>query len=151
VVDLGQEGDLPAFEPMDQVELPERPGAVQRTAEDARHLVRQLLVAPRCGQSELPHVEVEVEVRVVDPVRVIQAERHLGEAPAEWGQQRQPLDDQLLDVVEVDLVARRGGWIEHRDPRDMAGLPRRLHGQELRVKTRELSHRHLPRDLGSPS
>ena len=47
VMDLGQHRDQAALEPVDQIELPERPGAVERPGEDPRDLLGELLVGAR--------------------------------------------------------------------------------------------------------
>src|SRR5206468_2427754 len=100
----------------------------------------QLSVVARPWQRELPHVEVEVEVGVVDPVRVVEAERHLGEPPAERGQQRQALLHEPLYVAGVELAARSARGIENRHARHVAGLARALERQELRVHAGQLPH-----------
>ena len=104
---FGEHRHRSVLEPVDQVQLPQRPGAVERAGEDPRDLLGELLVGPGRRQGELADVEVEVEVAVVDPVGVVEPERHLGEAPAHRRQQRQPLGDHLLHVGELELAARR--------------------------------------------
>ena len=102
--------DAVRSEAVDQVHLPERARAVERPRDDARHLLGELLVVARRRQRQLADVEVEVEVGVVHPVRVVEAERHLGQPPAQRRQQRQPLGDQVVDVRERQLAVRaRGG------------------------------------------
>ena len=129
---------------MDQIELPQRPCAVERPRHDSRDLLGQLLVAPRRGQRELTDVEVEVELGVVDPVRIIEPERHLGEPPAERGQKRQALLHQPLDVAAVELAARCRGLVQYRHARHVTGLACALQREELRVNARELPHSIFP-------
>ncbi len=140
VVDLGQHRHDAVLEPVDQIQLPQRPGAVERPGDDPRHLLGELLVGARRRQRELADVEVEVEVRVVDPVRVVEAERHLGQTPAHRRQQRQPLGEHLLDVGELELAARGGARIEDRDPADVPALARVLEREELGVEAGQLAH-----------
>jgi hypothetical protein len=64
---------------------------------------------------QLAQVELEVEVRVVEPVRVVEAERHLNEPPAQRGQQVKPLAKHAGDVSERDRSVRCGSRIEDRD------------------------------------
>jgi hypothetical protein len=105
--------------------LPQRPVARQRRGE---HLVHDVTVG---------HVEVAggIEVRVVDPHRVMHAERHVG---------------QLLAIAVRALHARRdvrdqllrggrpvGGRVEARDPADVHRRQRALHGQERGVERRQ--------------
>ena len=66
-----------------------------------------LVVAGR-RHRRLADVEVEVEVGVLDPVRVVEAERHLGELPAERRQHVDALADQPADVLAAQRAAGRG-------------------------------------------
>src|ERR1019366_9774672 len=73
VMDLGVDRRSPAAQPGDEVELPQGAAAIQRTGVDAGHLIGQLRVTARGGQGKLADVELDVEVRVVDPVRMVEA------------------------------------------------------------------------------
>ena len=75
--------EVVALEALDDVDLPQRAAAVERTADDAGDLVGELLGVARRREREVPDVEVEVEVRVGDPVGAVEAERYLHHAPAE--------------------------------------------------------------------
>jgi len=104
-------------------------------------------------QGQLPNVEVEVEPRVVYPVGVIQAERNLGQPPAQRRQQGKPFEDQSFDVGQGESTAGRRRRIEYRESRHVPALPRVLERQELRVEARELAHRrsvilHRARPIG---
>jgi hypothetical protein len=125
---------------VDEVQLPQRPRAVERARDDPRHLLGELFVTARGGQGELAHVEVEVEVDVVDPVGIVEPERHLGRTPAQGRQQRQPLGQKQLDVLDRQLAPRRGRRVEDGQAGHMAVLARVLQRQELRVEAGELSH-----------
>ena len=140
VVDLREHRDRSAIEPVNQVQLPEGAGPVQRTADDPRHLLGQLGVGAGRRQGQLAHVEVEIEVRVVEPVGVVEPEGHLHQPPPERRQQRQPFRDQVLDVGQLEPPARRGGWIQDRQPRHVARLPGRLEREELGVEAGQLAH-----------
>ena len=63
---------------LDHVELPQRPRAVERARHDPRDLVGELVVGARRGQRHLAHVVAEVELGLVDPVGIVEPERHLG-------------------------------------------------------------------------
>jgi hypothetical protein len=89
-------------------------------------------------------MEVQVEVRVLDPVGQIDPERHLHEAPAERRQQVQPLPDQPADVLHRQLTARRRRRVVHGEAADVPVRPRRLDGEELGVERRELAHAQQP-------
>jgi hypothetical protein len=107
-MDLRERGDIALRQSMDHVQLPQRPGAVQRTGEDARDLLGELLVAARRGKRELADVKVQVEVPVVHPVRVVESERDLGELPPERRQERQAFLQQPLHGARVEGPAWRG-------------------------------------------
>ena len=99
---------------------------------------------PGAGQMDVADVEVEVEVGVVDPVRVVESERHLDEAPA----QRLELADQPR-VPGVDRLVRVEVWagpVEDQQARHMSERRRRLHIEERGVEPGELLHGRL---LGS--
>jgi hypothetical protein len=93
VVKLRQQSDIAVAETMNQIQLPKRVRAVERTLEDPRDLLRELRVRGRRRQRQLPHVVLEIELGVVDPVRIVQPERHLLQTPTKRRQQRQPLGD----------------------------------------------------------
>jgi hypothetical protein len=138
MVDLAEHHHVAGVVAVDQVELPQRAGAVERARDDPRGLLGELLVVAGGGECELADVEVEVEVLVVNPVRVVEPERDLDEAPAERRQQRQPLGDQRLDVRAGEGAVRPGRRVEEREAPDVARLPRGLEREELRVETGEL-------------
>ena len=140
VVDLGQQRHATTLEPVDQVQLPQRPAAVQRAGEDAGHDLGQAVVVARRRDSGLADVEVEIEVRVLDPVGQVEAERNLGQAPLEHGQQVKPLADQAADVLCGKVAAGGGGRVVHRQASDMPVGPGVLHAQELGIQAGELAH-----------
>jgi hypothetical protein len=86
-------------------------------------------------------MEVQVEVRVLDPVRVVDPERHLHEPPAERRQQVQALRDEAADVVDLERPAGHGRRVVDGQPSDMPVRPGRFHRQELRVEAGQLPHR----------
>jgi hypothetical protein len=143
VVDLREQGLVPILEPMDQIQLPERPGTIERTRGDPRHLLGELLLRRARRKRQLPDVEVEVEVGIVEPVRIVEAERDLHQPPAQGRQQRQALLHQGADVLEGELAARRGRGVEDGQPGDMARLVRALERQKLRVEAGQLTHRSI--------
>ncbi len=141
VVDLGQHRRPALGEALDQVQLPQRPVAIERAREDPRDGLGELAVRRRRRDGRLADVEVEVEVRVLDPVRVREPERHVHELPAERRQQVQPVGDEAADVLHAEVAAGRGGGVVDREAAHVPVRARGLHGQELRVKARQLPHR----------
>ncbi len=79
MVGLRDDREAVAFEPLDQVELPQRLGPVQWEGEQAPREVAQLLVGAGGGQRAVAHVVAGVEVRIVDPHRAPLAPRHVGQ------------------------------------------------------------------------
>ena len=72
-MDLREQRHVTVLEPVDQVELPQRSCAIERPGHDPRHLRGELLVGRRRRQCEVAHVILEIEVGVVDPVRVVES------------------------------------------------------------------------------
>ena len=81
MVDLRVDRDAPAVQTVDQVELPQGPVTVELPSVQAGRLLGQLPVVAGRGQRELADVELDVEVGVLDPVRLVEPERH-GDQPA---------------------------------------------------------------------
>ena len=140
MVDLRELCRVAALEPLDHVELPQRTAAVEGARDEARALLAQLPRVARRRQPDVAHVEVEVEVRILDPVGMIEAQLHLHQAPPIRRQQVQPVLDQLLDVVEAD-GSRRGGRVEDGEAGDVPVGGGRLHVEEARIEPGELLHR----------
>ena len=139
-MNLREQPHASVLETVDQVELPQRLGAVERAREDPSDLLGELRIRGRRGQRQLAHVVLQVEVRVVDPVGVVEPERNLGEAPAQRGQQRQPVDQQVLEVGALEPAAGRRGRVDHRHAGDVPVLAWGLQREELRVEGGELAH-----------
>jgi len=138
VVDLREDAGPAALEAVDHVELPQRARAVERPRHDPRDLLGELRIAARLGERQLADVVVEVEVGVVDPVRVVEAERHLAHAPAQRRQEREPVADQRAHLLAAEAAARRRRGVEDRETRDVPGVAAALQREELRVEASEL-------------
>ncbi len=144
VVDLGELRDVPALEALDDVELPQRPAAVERAGHDAGHRLGQLLERPRRSHGVVPDVEVDVEVVVLHPVGEIQAERHLDQAAAERRQLVHPLQDDLLGDLQAGAAGRGAGVVDVQR-RHVAEDRRRLHVEEADVDAAQLTHADIVR------
>lgn len=81
-MDLGVLGDMAVSQSPDHVQLPERPLPVERTLMDAGHLFGQPPLVAGRRQSDLADVVIQIEVGILDPVRLIEAERDLHQAAA---------------------------------------------------------------------
>ena len=100
MVGLGEQGEAIVAQTLDQPQLPQRTGAVQRLGEDPAGQSLELLFASRAGQRGVADVEVGVEVRIVDPHRAPLVEGDEGQALAVARHEVQPRDD-LRDQLVV--------------------------------------------------
>src|SRR5262249_50912470 len=124
------------------VDLPQRTGPIHGTTDNARNLFGQLIDHARLGQLDLPDMEVEIKVRVVDPVRMIKPQRHLDKAAAQWFE----LADHggVLGMYSREWVVVCAGSLEDHQARDVPKGCRCLQIQKGRVQAAELFHEWLP-------
>ena len=93
-----QHGEVVTLEALEDVHLPQRPGAVHRPADDAGHLRGELLVVAGRRDGHVAEVEVEVEVGVGDPVRVVEPSgtstrrRRNGSSWSSWTLELRPVE-----------------------------------------------------------
>src|SRR5829696_814386 len=142
-MDLREDRLVAVLEPVDQIELPEGARTVEWPRHDPGDLLGEFFVGGAGRERELANVEIHIELRVVEPVRIVQAERDLHQAPAQRGQQRQPLPHQAADVLEREIPGRGGRGIEDRESGDVTGLMRALEREELRIEAGQLPHRSI--------
>ena len=132
-------------QPFDDVELPQRPVEIERTRDQASHLDAQLSPVARLRQRDVTNVELEVEVGILDPVRVVQVERHPHQPLAEDAGLVQPLVDVVEDPLERDPAARRGRRVVDREAGPRHVRPGRLGVEERSVHSAQLLHEPSPR------
>ena len=143
VMHLGIEPDLVVLHALEDIELPERPGAVEELgmhpADDA--LQRGAVIRRRQAAAE--DVTVDVELVVLDPGRMIDVERRLFQTRFEDRRDVQPRGDHRLEVLEeVAVVVLRQA--EDRHAADMHRHLRRFQIQKRRVHRRQfLGVRHI--------
>ena len=94
----------------------------------------------RLGHRDVADVVVEVEVGIVEPHRPVQVERHEREPLAELGQQRQPLGEVRLDLLER-VAARHRRRVEQHDRLHLHRDAGVLQVQERRVHAAQPPHR----------
>ena len=145
VVQLGEDGEAVLAQPLDDVDLPQRMGPIQGPADQAGDQLDQLVVRARRGERRLAQVELQVEVRVLDPERMVELQGHLDQPPAQRFQVRQApgqlvpkhlVGRPVRDRPGRAKIARPLTW-----PNDRAGL----HVQEAGVHPAQLLHdRVLP-------
>ena len=102
-------------------------------------LLVQLGVGTRARQRDLADVVLDVEVRVVDPVGLVKAERHVQQLAPQHGHQRQPFGHHLGEPGQGQRLGGAAG-VEHAQPADVPGGVRCLQGEEGGVETGELLH-----------
>jgi hypothetical protein len=109
VMSLGHERETLPRQPLDEPQLPERLRAVELLGEHPRGHVAELLLRPRGRQRRMADVVLEVEGRVVDPVRPPGRGRGEGELLAEAGDEVEA----PANVIEQVVVARRRALEDH--------------------------------------
>ena len=114
-------------QPVDHVDRPRWPTQIERGGHDLGDLVGELPVVTRGRQVVLHDVVVDVELRVVDPVRQVEVERDLDHPLAERRHELDPVRDH-----GADLLGRQRPLVD-RESRDVAVDPAVLGGDELRV------------------
>ena len=83
MVHLGKDCDPSPFEPFDQPDLPQRVAPVHRALRQPPDKLPQRLRVSGRGDDRVPDVMDDVEIGVVDPDGVIEAQRHLDQTLAE--------------------------------------------------------------------
>jgi hypothetical protein len=129
---LGDEGEVPVLQPLDDVHLPERLRTVELATADVADELGELVHATGRRQSSSSQVEVDVEGRVVHPVRVSQAEGDLYEPAPEHGSLDEAAAHEFADAIER-IATFDGGRIEYRCHRHMHVQGRRLQVEEAGV------------------
>ena len=139
VVHLGDERDAVVLEALDDPDLPQRLAALELHARDVAHDVGQL--AQRAGRRHADpfDVAVDVEVRVVDPHRVVQPQRHIDDPLAERSHQMHAIGDVSPHGLERVATGHRRG-VEDGGQRHMRVHRRRLDVQEEGIEPRETLH-----------
>ena len=109
VVRLGHDREAAVVQALDEVDLPQRPGAVELARLHPGHEVLQLLVAARARQAGPAHVVAHVEGLVVDPHGVGDATGHVTHLLAEARDRPDAALDDVDELVVVEAVARAAG------------------------------------------
>ena len=115
MVQQHHEGDVAAFKALDDPDLPQRPVAIQRVGVDLLDERAELLHPAGCGTDDAAHVRVEIELGVLDPDRVMQAQRRRQVPQTEDGKQ-------------VDALLEHAARLR---PRPAVGVRRRVEHADL--------------------
>jgi hypothetical protein len=140
VVELREQAEVPVAQAVEQVELPQRPGAVEGARADPRDRLGDLALVAGRRDRRLAHVVLDVEVGVLDPVGQVEVERDLDEPPAKRRNEVQPLLHAAPQVLDGHRPAGGGRRVVDPEHADVAERPRRLDPQEVRVEARQLVH-----------
>ena len=136
---------LHVVQPLDDVGLPQRPRTVESARVQAGDLDAELAPVAGLGQRDVSHVELDVGVVGIDPERVVQIERHHGEAAREHRGAVDALAEGAQHILEAhQAVGCRGRIVDEHRPDVHRGVVH-LAVEEHRVLTAELLHRPLRR------
>ena len=130
VVRLADHADPPVGELVGDPDLPQRTVTVERRRV---HVLDEPAEVARGGAA---HVVADVERGVVDPLRVVQAERHPGKLLPVAGRERHPALDAPAQLPEARSL-RAFRWPEERHPPDVHVSGGGLHLQERRIERRK--------------
>ncbi len=95
---------------LDHRDAPQRAVPRQLLARDASHDLVELPLCARCGSDLAPNVVGDVEVGVLDPQRVVQAQRHGDDAPAKRREQVQPALELCAVRARSSAAPRVARW-----------------------------------------
>jgi hypothetical protein len=116
VVDLGQQREaarrqlVEAVQPLNDVDLSQRALQVERARVDARGLDAELAPVAGLGQRDVAHVVLKVEQLVLDPVGLVQRQRHVQQLAAEERRAVQPRLDVRQDGLEAQPATGTVPW-----------------------------------------
>ena len=141
-------------ETFDHGEFPQWFREIQRPRMQPRRLNAQLSPVTRLRQPNVANVKFEIEILVFDPVRVVEAERHVDELLAERPRAVQTLFDVAQDRLESLHAAGQRRLVVDLNAADVHRRARRFEIQKRRVHCGELLHvsslcLYMPRMRGS--
>src|SRR5690606_16414047 len=99
-------------------------------------------LAPVAGlrQRNVPDMELDVEIRILDPVRMVEVHRHMDDALPERPREMQPRLVILENAFESEMAALDGRLVVDRQPADMHWCVRRLEIEKRRIHRTKLVH-----------
>ncbi len=135
-------------QPLDEVDLPERPVPVEGAGHDPGDQLAELVVRPRARQRGAAYVVADVELLVVAPHRRREAAGHGAHPLPVARHERDPVQDQRDQPVVVEAGV---AGLEDLDRRVVQRGRRRFCGQEGQVpRTDPLAHRLNPSCTRTP-
>jgi hypothetical protein len=146
VVDLRDERDVAVLQPLERPYLPQRTVALQLRARDRADQRVHLAGAAGRRNAGTLQMPVEVEVRVFDPHRMVDAARYLYDATTERWKQMQSLGELFAESFE-GIAALHVHRIDNAYLQRVHVERRCLHIEKARVHPRHALHRgqcHTP-------
>jgi hypothetical protein len=128
---LGQAGN--SVEALDEIEFPERPRAIQPAGKQVGGHCHQLCPAPGGDQPAPGQVQVEVEIGIIHPARMRQAERHLHQPLPEDTRAIQARRNVRPERLEAETCGRVRS-VQHVHAAHMHGAVFRFEVDERRVQ-----------------
>ena len=137
-MNLCEQGAAPGREALDHPQLPERTLAVEGLCEQPLNELLQSAFAARFRQRVVQHVQREVEMRVVDPHRVL-IDRHEREPLTRARYEVESGRDQRTNPREIDAAVRASQWlrVEEAERGDVLRRARPLEIEEQAIARRE--------------
>ena len=130
LVALGQDGDSPLCQSLDEVGFPQRPRPVEGARCDPRDQLAELVVVTGAWKSRSAHVVGELEVRIIDPDRRRQPARDplqpLPVARDEGDAVRDQVDQPVVVQPRLARVEDLEGRVVHRRPGGLDGQERQV-------------------------
>jgi hypothetical protein len=105
VVGLRDDRAALALEPLDQVDLPQRPGEVERLRHHPPDELAQLRLRPRLRERGVANVPAQVKGRIVGPDRVVDVQAQRRDLLPETRHQVEPLIHVFEQVIERGRLA----------------------------------------------
>ena len=150
-VDQGQMGlrhdrEAIAFQPFDDVDLPQRPRSIQPPGHHSADELAQLLHRSRSWQRRPADVEGEVEALVVHPDRGGQPDRHVADPLPVTRDVRDPLADQSDEPLVVEAV---GFGVEDVDGGHVGWRMRGVQHEQGHLQRRQSLRHRIPFHRGA--
>ena len=111
----------------------------------ARDLDAELAPVARLRQRDVPHVEFDIELGLLDPPGTIEHPRHGDEPAAKLREALDPRREEPQHVLEPHLAARRGRGIVDPETGDVHVVVAAFELQEGVVESGQLSHAYILR------
>ena len=131
-------------EPFDDGEFPRRARQVERAGEYPCCLDAKLAPVTGFGQGNVADMIFKIEIRVFDPIGIVEVERHANKPLADCAAQLFATVKEVQDILEADEATWRCGRVVNQDRADMHRRIRRFERDEARIHALQLSQGRSP-------